>query len=166
MLSEAEIENIEFENSYLVSVDCHICKKNFGDIQKYRHHIKAHYQNDRNRKWLECDFGCMGSGKERRRPMVLSTATNFILHIGSHTKQKPFRCNWKMENGVRCARSMTQIFNLRKHWESNHLKQRLKDVRKNINIEKKKKKKNVKNRCRKIFQCNDSDSSSNSTFSA
>eukprot|EP00483_Globobulimina_turgida_P003069 UN03074 len=101
-------------------MNCHICKKYFEEFDEYRAHLQRHYDNDSNKKWMECDFGCKD---DTGKPVLSLNVGNFIAHIASHTKQKPFKCNVTV-NGIKCKRSTTTKGALRRHWESMHLKKR------------------------------------------
>eukprot|EP01084_Bolivina_argentea_P110600 197436_1 len=98
---------IEFENSYYISVKCHICEQHFDAIANYRVHLQTHYLNDPIREWKKCDLGC---------DMELYDSTKFIGHISTHTKDKPFRCNI-IVNGIKCNYSNGYKSELKKHWK-------------------------------------------------
>ncbi len=78
--------DISFENSYIISINCHLCKQYFDTFDEYKCHLQKHYENDNNKQWLKCDLGCVNK--------IFKNAIDFIQHIASHSKQyRPFKCN-------------------------------------------------------------------------
>eukprot|EP00483_Globobulimina_turgida_P003548 UN03554 len=110
---------MEFEESYLFSTNCHMCKKYFDDLHEYKDHLQQHYDKDSNKTWLQCDFGCTKNETGISMPVLSSSVGNFIAHITKHTKTKPFKCN-VIVNGIKCTNSATTKGNLRNHWKSMH----------------------------------------------
>ncbi len=66
-------EYIQFEHSYDLLVDCHLCDKSFQCLFEYETHLKEHYKNSK-KKWMECDFNkCENKN--------LKSSDKFIEHI-------------------------------------------------------------------------------------
>eukprot|EP01084_Bolivina_argentea_P262830 444636_1 len=104
-------KNIDFINSYHVSINCHVCNKHFDKFNKYKNHVKEHYENDPLRKWLECDIGC----KENNKNKVFSSDIGFIYHIATHTNDFAFKCDVEKCNAIKGTQS-----DIKKHWNLKH----------------------------------------------
>eukprot|EP01084_Bolivina_argentea_P194121 333031_1 len=107
------IDDTNFEKSYYISVDCHICKKDLNSLNEYRTHLEKHYEIDHLRTWLKCDMGCKNK--------IFTHFTHFMSHIASHTKNYPFKCGI-LYNGNECIFRAGTKSNMKKHWNSKHNK--------------------------------------------
>eukprot|EP01084_Bolivina_argentea_P081183 147036_1 len=149
----------EFDKSYHVSVRCHVCKKQFNHFNKYKLHLENHYINNKEKVWKQCDFDTC-----KRDPGLglFSDSNDFIGHISTHTKDRPFTCDI-IVNGIQCTTSCGSRRNLYTHFmnhvkkkqiiglinnnnnNSNHKRKIKPKKKKNLFKKKKKKKKKKKN---------------------
>ncbi len=102
--------------SYHFAINCYICQQHFDAFGQYQDHIKAHYNNDPNETWTECEFGCKTISKGDQ---------SFIGHIATHSNTKPFHCDVLID-GVKCTASLSRKSFLKDHWKR-HFPQDLDD---------------------------------------
>ncbi len=105
------VTDINFENSYIISINCHICKQYFDVLDEYKYHLKKHYENDENKQWLKCDLGCKDN--------LFRNFPDFVCHIAFHTKNRPFKCDIS-DNGNKCLYSSGSKSNMKSHWNVQH----------------------------------------------
>eukprot|EP01084_Bolivina_argentea_P228661 386156_1 len=101
---------VEFENSYYISINCHICDAHFQCMFTYKTHLKQHYDNDNDKTWMICNFD--ECNKKRLRDSV-----KFIGHLATHFDCRPYKCNVK-NNGIECTVSYRYKHDMKNHWKS------------------------------------------------
>ncbi len=102
----------EFDDSYYVSADCHICSAHFKNMSSYKSHLKQHYDNNMNKICLKCDFNECNQKKFR-------DSVKFIGHISRHLNIEPYKCN-VVNNGIKCIASNRYKHGMKEHWKSHH----------------------------------------------
>ena len=100
---------INWEDCYVVSVDCKICGEHFEDRKMYYDHLQGHFDSDPSKTWRECD--CGRKWKESR---------SFMLHLcGSHGYPRLFQCILTC-NGTPCDFSASARSGMTKHLQNKH----------------------------------------------
>eukprot|EP01084_Bolivina_argentea_P313890 543636_1 len=72
-------------------------------------HLHQHYDDNAKKTWLKCDFN--GCSIKPKTPML------FIRHISTHTHDKPYKCNIKI-NGKKCQHATGYKHTMKKHWNT------------------------------------------------
>ncbi|CAH1776929.1 unnamed protein product [Owenia fusiformis] len=102
---ESEVKNVQRmpdqEDTMKASLNCKICKKEFG----YAHVLKVHMRTHTGEKPFVCKY-CNKCFK---------TKQNCETHIRIHTGEKPFQCNI-------CMRLFNQLGSLQRHKELKHMR--------------------------------------------
>ena len=101
--------SINWEDYYVVSVDCKICGEHFDDRQLYYDHLKDHYDSDPSKTWRQCD--CGRKWKDCR---------TFGTHLcGSHGYPHIFQCN-QSKDGSPCDFTSSNESNMKQHLRTVH----------------------------------------------
>ena len=108
--SKQQPSSINWEDYYVVSVDCKICDEHFVDRKLYYDHLKDHYDSEPSKTWRECDCG-----------RKWKDARCFGAHLcGSHDYPHPFQCN-QNRDGSPCDFTSSTECNMKQHLRNVHV---------------------------------------------
>jgi len=104
------------DDRYAVSVNCKECGEHFDDFDRYRSHLKAHFERNPHWKWRYCpDVGDTANNDPCDLQKFWNSDIMFIAHLTSmHGYQRPFQCTL-IKDGAKCTYSCATKYGVRNH---------------------------------------------------